>query len=73
MSINRKMHNSERNIFSLIHGISGMMVAVILLLSILGILTYFAIVTQRANAESFYSINQDLNVLKMKNINILFT
>lgn len=65
MAGNTQMEESERGLFSLVHGISGMLVAVVLLLSILGVLTYFAVVTQQANAENFYEINQDLNALKM--------
>jgi len=65
MAGNTQMNDNERGIFSLIHGISGMLIAVVLLLSILGVLTYFAVVTQQANAENFYEVNQDLNALKM--------
>jgi len=64
MAGNTQMNDSERGIFSLVHGITGMLVAVVLLLSILVTLTYFAVVTQQANAENFYEINQDLNALK---------
>ena len=64
MAGNTQMNDSERGVFSLIHGISGMLVAVVLLLSILVTLTYFAVVTQQANAENFYEVNQDLNALK---------
>jgi len=55
---------TEGGLFSLLHGLSGYAVAVLLLLSILGTLTYFAIATQKANATNFYTINQDLNGLK---------
>ena len=65
MAGNTQMNDNERGVFSLIHGISGLLVAVVLLLSILGTLTYFAVVTQQANAENFYEINQDLHALKM--------
>jgi len=67
MAGNTQMNDNERGVFSLIHGISGLLVAVVLLLSILGGLTYFAVVTQQANAENFYEVNQDLNALKMNN------
>lgn len=56
---------TEGGLFSLVHGITGMLIATVLLLSILGVLSYFAVVTQQANAENFYEINQDLNALKM--------
>ena len=65
MAGNTQMNDSERGIFSLIHGITGMLVATLLLLSILGGLSYFAIVAQQDNAENFYEVNQDLNALKM--------
>ena len=56
---------TQGGLFSLIHGITGMLVATVLLLSILVTLTYFAIVTQQENATNFYTINQDLDGLKM--------
>ena len=56
---------TEGGLFSLVHGITGMLIATVLLLSILGVLSYFAVVTQQSNAENFYEINQDLNALKM--------
>ena len=56
---------TEGGLFSLIHGITGGLIATALLLSILGVLSYFAIVTQKANSEKFYEVNQDLNALKM--------
>ena len=65
MAGNTQMNDNERGIFSLVHGITGMLIATVLLLSVLGVLTYFAVVTQQANAENFYEINQDLNALKM--------
>ncbi len=64
MAGNTQMNESERGLFSLVHGITGMLIATVLLLSILGGLTFFAITTQQANAENFYEINQDLNALK---------
>ena len=65
MAGNTQMNENERGLFSLVHGITGMLIATVLLLSILGVLSYFAVVTQQANAENFYEINQDLNALKM--------
>jgi len=55
---------TEGGLFSLIHGLSGYAVAVVLLLSILGTLTYFAIDVQQRESTNFYSINQNLNGLK---------
>ena len=56
---------TEGGLFSLLHGLTGFFIAVALLLTILGVLTTLAIQTRQANAENFYSINQDLNGLKM--------
>jgi len=56
---------TEGGLFSLLHGLTGYFIAVALLLTILGVLTTLAIQTQQANATNFYSINQDLNGLKM--------
>ncbi len=55
---------TEGGLFSLIHGLTGYAVAVTLLLSILGTLTYFAIDVQQRESTNFYSINQDLDGLK---------
>jgi len=65
MAGNTQMNDNERGIFSLMHGITGMLIATVLLLSILGVLTYFAIDVQKREATNFYKINQDLNGLKM--------
>jgi hypothetical protein len=64
MGLNKEMNESERGLFAL-NGLTGYLVAVVLLLSILGGLTFVGIGTQKANAEKFYTINQDLNGLKM--------
>ena len=56
---------TEGGLWSLLHGLTGYFIAVALLLTILGVLTFLAIETQQANATNFYSINQDLNGLKM--------
>jgi hypothetical protein len=64
MGLNKEMNESERGLFTF-HGLIGYFIAVALLLSILGGLTFFGIGAQKANAEKFYTINQDLNGLKM--------
>lgn len=56
---------TEGGLFSLMHGITGMLIATVLLLSILAVLTIFGIGAQQANAENYYEINQDLHALKM--------
>ena len=57
---------TEGGLFSLMHGITGYLVAVVLLLSILGVLTVLGIGVQANNATNYYEINQDLNGLKFK-------
>ena len=49
------MENKNRNIFAL-NGISGYLVAVLLLLSILGVLTYIGIGLQKDVATKPYSL-----------------
>ncbi|MEA3289075.1 MAG: DUF4006 family protein [Campylobacterota bacterium] len=65
MAGNTQMNDSERGVFSFIHGVTGYLAATVLLLSILAILTINAIAVQSANAENYYEINQDLHALKM--------
>lgn len=64
MAGNTQMNENERGIFKL-HGITGMLVAVVLLLSILAVLTVNGIKVQQNEASNFYKINQDLDALKM--------
>ena len=64
MAGNTQMNENERGIFKL-HGITGMLVAVVLLLSILVVLTINGLKVQQNEASNFYKINQDLNGLKM--------
>jgi hypothetical protein len=64
MAGNTQMNENERGTFKL-HGITGMLVAVVLLLTILGVLTFNGIKVQQNEASNFYKINQDLNGLKM--------
>ncbi len=64
MAGNSQMNDNERGIFSLLHGITGMLIATVLLLSILGFLSYNAVVVQQNEAQNFYKINQNLDGLK---------
>ena len=64
MAGNTQMNENERGIFKL-NGISGMLVVVVLLLSILAILVVNAVLVQQREATNYYKINQDLNGLKM--------
>jgi succinate dehydrogenase/fumarate reductase cytochrome b subunit len=68
MAGNTQMNDHERGVFSFIHGITGYLVAVVLLLSILTFLTISAISSQSANAENYYEINQDLNGIKAQSL-----
>ncbi|RBQ28872.1 DUF4006 family protein [Aliarcobacter vitoriensis] len=63
MSNNTQMNENERGIFKL-NGISGMLVAVVLLLTILAVLVTNAVLVQQREATNAYSINQDLQGLK---------
>ena len=64
MAGNTQMNENERGIFKL-SGITGMLIATVLLLTILVVLTYNGIKVQQNEATNFYQINQDLNGLKM--------
>ena len=58
------MENNNRNIFAL-NGISGFLIAVVLLLSILAVLTYMGIGLQQEVATKPYSL-KDAASLEMK-------
>ena len=64
MANNTHMNENERGIFKL-SGITGMLIATALLLTILVVLTYNGIKVQQNEATNFYQINQDLQGLKM--------
>ncbi|MDR0762419.1 MAG: DUF4006 family protein [Campylobacteraceae bacterium] len=49
------MENTSRHIFH-IHGITGMLIATVLLLSILGVLTFLGIITQQSVADKPYQL-----------------
>ncbi|AXX84083.1 DUF4006 domain-containing protein [Aliarcobacter skirrowii] len=63
MANNTQMNENERGIFKL-NGISGMLIAVVLLLTILAVLVTSAVLVQQREATNYYSINQDLQGLK---------
>lgn len=63
MAGNTQLNENERGIFS-IHGITGMLIATVLLLSILGVLTILGLGAQQNQATNYYQVNQDLNGLK---------
>jgi hypothetical protein len=64
MAGNSQMNEDERGLFSLVHGITGMLVATVLLLIILAVLVFNAVSVQQNEAQNFYKINQDLNAIK---------
>jgi hypothetical protein len=64
MAGNTQMPEAERGQVGLLHGIAGMLVATVLLLSILAGLTVWGFAVQKANATNYYTINQDLNAIK---------
>lgn len=47
-----------------LHGITGMLIAVVLLLTILAVLVFNGVLVQQREASNAYQINQDLNALK---------
>jgi hypothetical protein len=57
------MENTNRNVFGL-HGVAGMLIATVLLLSILAVLTTLAISAQREVANKPYKI-ENPSAIKM--------
>ena len=56
--------NENRSVFAL-SGVTGMLIATVLLLSILAVLTVLGLGTQQANATNFYDI-KDASSIQMK-------
>lgn len=65
MANNTQMNENERGIFSL-HGITGMLIATVLLLTILAVLQVLSVGSQNTQATNFYKVNQDINAIKFK-------
>ncbi len=65
MAGNTQMNDNERGVFSFLHGITGMLVAVVLLLGILGVMAVVGLNVQSAEATNYYSINTDTDGLRM--------
>ena len=63
MANNTQMNENERGIFAL-NGITGMLVAVVLLLVIFATLVTNAVLVQQRESTNAYKINQDLQGLK---------
>ena len=64
MALPTQMEENERGVMAL-NGLTGGIIATVLLLAILAGLSILAIGSQAANAENYYEVNQDLNALKM--------
>lgn len=62
MAGNTQMNENERGLFKL-NGITGMLIAVVLLLTILATLVTNALLVQQREASNYYKVNQDLNGL----------
>lgn len=62
MAGNTQMNGNERGLFKL-NGITGMLIAVVLLLTILATLVTNALLVQQREASNYYKVNQDLNGL----------
>ena len=59
--------NENRSVFAL-DGVTGMLIATVLLLTILAVLTVIGLGVQNANATNFYDI-KDQQSIKMKSVN----
>ena len=53
--------NENRSVFAL-DGVTGMLIATVLLLSILAVLTVWGIGVQNANASNFYDIKDEKSI-----------
>ncbi len=63
MANNTQMNENERGLFTL-HGITRMLIAVVLLLTILAVLVFNGVLVQQREASNAYQMNQDLNALQ---------
>jgi hypothetical protein len=63
MALDSQMREEERGLFKL-DGITGMLIATVLLLSILAVLTVMSFSIQKANATNGYTVDQDINAIK---------
>jgi len=64
---NLEMNDKERCIFS-IHGITGMLIATVLLLVILVGLTIYGLEVQNKEAMNYYKINQNIHAIKPNSV-----
>jgi succinate dehydrogenase/fumarate reductase cytochrome b subunit len=53
--------NENRSVFS-IHGVTGMLIATVLLLSILVVLTIWGLGVQQSNAANYYEIKDESSI-----------
>lgn len=63
------MENTSRHIFGL-NGITGMLIATVLLLSILAGLTYWGIIAQQSVADQPYTLENAANVQQNSSIDV---
>lgn len=63
------MENKNRSVFSL-HGVTGMLIATVLLLSILVVLTILGIKAQQSVADKPYVLKDPVSVEKRSNIDV---
>jgi hypothetical protein len=56
-------NNSIKKYFAL-HGLTGFLLAVVILLSIAGILGFLAVTVQQRESVSYYEVNRDVNAIK---------
>ena len=54
--------NENRSVFAL-DGITGMLIATVLLLSILAVLTVWSLSVQNANANNFYELKNETKIV----------
>jgi hypothetical protein len=68
MALEPQLREEERGVFKL-HGATGILIATVLLLSILGVLTVLGLGAQQASATKYYEVNQDINAIKFSDPN----
>jgi succinate dehydrogenase/fumarate reductase cytochrome b subunit len=67
MANNTQMNENERGLFKL-HGITGLLIAVVLLLTILATLVTNGVMVQQRESTNYYKINQELDALKANSL-----
>lgn len=70
MGVDIQENDIKRSIFS-IHGITGYLIAVVGLVATLLVLGVWAVSVQTQNAETYYSLNQDIHAIKAQSLDNL--